>query len=109
MIVWFSFQVLQQSLPIPGTDVYLVYHSSETAGYMSTIMIVLTPDIIPSKLVLVYLRVLVEGIVFERTFEAERNLKYRYSWDRRNAYNQKIYGIIAASGKIVRIYRSCSN
>jgi len=89
---------LQQSLLIPGTDVHLIYHSSETAGYMSTIMIVLTRETIPATLVTVLLRVLVEGHLFERSFEADRNLKYRFAWDRRNAYNQKVYGIITASG-----------
>jgi len=65
---------------------------------MSTIMIVLTRETIPATLVTVLLRVLVEGHLFERSFEADRNLKYRFAWDRRNAYNQKVYGIITASG-----------
>ena len=42
---------------MPGTDVYLVYHSSETSGYMSTIMIQLTPDDIPNNLAVVRLKV----------------------------------------------------
>ena len=50
-------QVLQESLQVPGTDVYLVYHSSETSGYMSTIMIQLTPDNIPDTLAVVRLKV----------------------------------------------------
>ena len=92
-------QVLQESLQIPGTDVYLVHHSSDTSGYMSTIMIVLTSDVLPAGLVAVHLRILVEGNVFERVFEADRNLTYRFAWDRRNAYNQKVYGVVTARGK----------
>ena len=97
--VSFFNQVLQESLQVPGTSIYLVYHSSRTAGYMSTIMIQLTPSVIPSNLAVVYLRILVEGIVHERIFEADPNLKYKFAWDRRNAYNQKVFGIVTANGE----------
>lgn len=90
---------MQESVQIPGTDVYLVYHSSETPGYMSTIMIQLTPSSIPEELAEVHLRVSVEGLTFEKLFEADPGLKYKFAWDRRNAYNQKVYGIVSASGK----------
>lgn len=93
-------QVLQESLSIPGTDIYLVYRSSQTSGYMSTILIQLTPDHIPEDLAIVHLRVVVEGLVFERQFEADPELRYRFTWDRRNAYNQKVYGIVTANGEI---------
>jgi len=92
-------QVLQESLSIPGTDIYLVYRSSQTSGYMSTIVIQLTPDDVPRRLVIVHLRIIVEGVVFERRFEADPDLKYRFTWDRRNAYNQKVYGIVTATGE----------
>ena len=85
---------------MPGTGVYLVYHSSETQGYMSTIMIQLTPAQIPANLAIVHLRVSVEGLVYEKVFEADRGLKYKFAWDRRNAYNQKVYGIVSASGQL---------
>ncbi len=98
LFVFFLIQVLQESLQIPGTDVYLVYHSSESPGYMSTIMIQLTPDNVPENLAVVHLRVSVEGLVFEKIFEADPGLKYKFAWDRRNAYNQKVYGIVTAHG-----------
>ena len=93
-------QVLQESLSIPGTDIYLVYRSSQTSGYMSTILIQLTADHVPDELVTVHLRIIVEGLVFERVFEADPQLRYRFTWDRRNAYNQKVYGIVTASGQL---------
>ena len=96
-------QVLQESLQVPGTDIYLVYHSSQTSGYMSTIVIQLTPEHIPLDLAVVHLRVLVEGLVFERDFEADPNLRYKFAWDRRNAYNQKVYGIVTASGELISL------
>ena len=98
--------MLQESLQIPGTSVYLVYHSSETPGYMSTILIQLTPEVVPPELQVVHLRVVVEGLVHERMFEADSGLKYKFAWDRRNAYNQKVYGIVTASGQSI-IIRHC--
>ena len=92
--------MLQESIAIPGTGVNLVYHSSETPGYRSVIMIQMTPKDMPPALALVHLRVSVEGIEFEKTFEADPELKYTYSWDRRNAYRQKVYGIVPARGKL---------
>ena len=94
-------QVLQESLSIPGTDIYLVYRSSQTSGYMSTILIQLTADDVPQDLVVVHLRIIVEGLVYERMFEADPHLRYRFTWDRRNAYNQKVYGIVTANGRLV--------
>lgn len=91
---------MKQSLPIPGTDVYLVYHSSTAPGYMSTVMIQLSPDVIPENLAVIYLKVTIEGVVFEKTFEAEPSLKHKFAWDRRNAYNQKVYGIVFANGSV---------
>ncbi|ELU08904.1 hypothetical protein CAPTEDRAFT_159800 [Capitella teleta] len=102
-------QVLQESLHIPDTDVYLVYHSSETPGYMSTILIQLTPEEVPVELRIVHLRVIVEGLVFERIFEADHGLKYKFAWDRRNAYNQKVYGIVTASVAVGYQYAECEH
>ncbi len=41
-----------------------------------------------------------EGLVYEKIFEADAGLKYKFAWDRRNAYNQKVYGIVTAQGKM---------
>ena len=59
----------------------------------------LTPDDIPPNLAVVHLRVAVEGLVFQKIFEADPGLKYKFAWDRRNAYNRKVYGIVTASGE----------
>ena len=96
-----SLQVLQESLQIPATDVFLVYHSSEAPGYTSIILIRLTPAQIPDSLAVVHLKVTVEGLTYERTLEADVNLKHTYAWDRRNAYNQKVYGIVTAHGELI--------
>jgi hypothetical protein len=58
----------------------------------------LTPSIIPNTLRLVHLRIIIEGILFEKTFEADPDIKYTYSWNKRNIYKQKVYGITVAKG-----------
>ncbi len=78
---------------------HLVYHSSESLGYMSLILIQMTPTTIPPDLSLVHLRVSVEGVTLEKTFEGDPLLKYTFSWNRRNAFNQKVYGIVTARGE----------
>ncbi|KAK6173150.1 hypothetical protein SNE40_016661 [Patella caerulea] len=100
-------QVLQESLDISGTDVHLVYHSSESPGYMSLIMIQMTPAKIPPKLSLVHLKVSVDGVVTEKVFEADPNLKYTYSWNRKNVFNQKVYGIVTARVNVGYRYENC--
>ncbi|XP_053400283.1 teneurin-m-like isoform X5 [Mercenaria mercenaria] len=100
-------QVLQESISIPGTSVNLVYHSSETPGYRSVIMIQMTTKDIPLALAVVHLRVSVEGIQFEKTFEADSELKYTYAWDRRNAYRQKVYGIVPVRVNVGYQYSGC--
>ncbi|XP_076447152.1 teneurin-m-like [Babylonia areolata] len=100
-------QVLQESIALPGTRVNLVYHSSEASGYMSLVRIQMTPDKVPRALRLVHLRVAVEGVVLEQVFEADPNLKYTFVWNRLNAYNQKVYGIVAARVYVGYQYQDC--
>ncbi|GFR86630.1 teneurin-m-like isoform X2 [Elysia marginata] len=101
-------QVLQESLVVPGTDVHLVYHSSESSGYMSLILIQMTPATIPSTLSRVHLKVSVEGVTLTKMFEADTNLKYTFAWDRENAYKQPVYGIVTARVHVGYQHLSCS-
>ncbi|KAG8184007.1 hypothetical protein JTE90_024464 [Oedothorax gibbosus] len=101
-------QVIQESLPIPSTDLHLVYHSSRAAGYLSTIQLQLTPDSIPASLRLIHLRISIEGILFEKVFEADPAIKYTYAWNRRNVYRQKVYGVATATVYVGYEYSSCS-
>jgi len=96
----FLMQVLRESLHVTGTGFHLVHDSSDTPGFMSTLLIAMTGWTVPRRLVVVRLRVVVEGVVFEREFEADVDLQYRFTWDRRNAYNQKVYGVVTAIGTI---------
>jgi teneurin len=91
-------QVLRERLRISGTNVHLVHDSSDTPGFQSALFIALTLNSVPESLFLVRLRIVVEGVVFEKDFEADIRLQYRFAWDRRNAYNQKVYGVATATG-----------
>ena len=54
---------------------------------------------LPGLFFTVHLRVSVEGVVYNEVFEADPNLTYRYAWQRKNAYQQNVYGIVTAHGK----------
>uniref|UniRef100_A0A1A9WCA4 Tenascin-like protein n=1 Tax=Glossina brevipalpis TaxID=37001 RepID=A0A1A9WCA4_9MUSC len=102
-------QVIQESLQIPGTGLNLVYHSSRAAGYLSTIKLQLTPEIIPSSLHLIHLRITIEGILFERVFEADPGIKFTYAWNRLNIYRQRVYGVTTAVVKVGYQYTDCKD
>lgn len=73
-------------MQIPGTGLNLIYHSSKSSGYLSTIQLQLTPDTIPLTLKLIHLSIAIEGILFEKKFEADPNIRYTYAWNRLNVY-----------------------
>nr|XP_029731873.1 teneurin-m isoform X7 [Aedes albopictus] len=102
-------QVVQESLAIPGTGLNLVYHSSRAAGYLSTIKLQLTPDATPATLKLIHLRITIEGILFERIFEADPGIKFTYPWNRLNIYRQRVYGITTAVVKVGYQYTDCKD
>ncbi|XP_069951086.1 teneurin-m-like isoform X3 [Cherax quadricarinatus] len=100
-------QVVQESLSIPGTGLHLVYHSSRALGYESTIQLQLTPSVIPETLRRIYLRITIEGILFEKTFEADPDIKFTYAWNRLNVYRQRVYGVTWAVVKVGFAYSNC--
>ncbi|XP_046748396.1 teneurin-m isoform X1 [Diprion similis] len=102
-------QVIQESLQIPGTGLNLVYHSSRAAGYLSTIQLQLTPETIPPSLNLIHLRITIEGILFEKTFEADPVIKFTYAWNRLNVYRQRVYGVTTAMVKVGYEYIDCKD
>lgn len=55
-------------------------------GYESTLRLQLTPDRIPSSLRRVHLRIVLEGILFRKVFEADPAIKFTYAWNRMNVY-----------------------
>jgi teneurin len=121
--------VVQESLAIPGTGSHLVYHSSRSAGYLSTIQLQLTPDTIPRSLNKIHLKITIEGILFEKVFEADPGIKYTYAWNRFNIYRsvtqrtfvswntfdssefdlnrQRVYGVTTALVKVGYEYNTC--
>uniref|UniRef100_A0A1I8MYS1 Tenascin-like protein n=1 Tax=Musca domestica TaxID=7370 RepID=A0A1I8MYS1_MUSDO len=102
-------QVIQESLQIPGTGLNLVYHSSRAAGYLSTIKLQLTPESIPPTLHLIHLRITIEGILFDRVFEADPGIKFTYAWNRLNIYRQRVYGVTTAVVKVGYQYTDCKD
>lgn len=66
---------------------------------MSVVELQLTPDKIPHDLVLVHLRVVIEGNLFTKELEAKASLRYSFAWNKRNVYKQKVYGTSTAKSK----------
>lgn len=91
-------------MEIPGSDLHLLYQSSSSPGYHGTLHIQLTPERMPKSLTVVHLRIIVEGVLFEKRFEADPNVTFIYSWNKRNVYKQKVYGIATAKGRTNEAY-----
>ena len=49
----------------------------------------------------------VGGRTFRRTFEADADLSYTFAWDKRNVYNQKVYGNTEVRISVGYQYRDC--
>lgn len=49
------------------------------------------------------MHIVIEGILFEKIFEADPEIKFTYAWSKRNVYKQKVYGLTTARGKIYMV------
>jgi hypothetical protein len=100
--------VVRNELNIIDTNLKLVYTSNQVPGYSSTIFVLLTQNEIPDSLQLVHLQIVVEGVMHKQTFDALVDLKYEYAWDRRNAYEQRVYGFTYAKVMVGYQYEDCA-
>jgi hypothetical protein len=75
-------------MKLADSGISLVYHSARAKDYLSTIQLQLTPDQIPESLLKVHIRITIEGVVYEKVFEADPNIRYTYAWDGLNEYRQ---------------------
>ncbi|KAA0203175.1 hypothetical protein HAZT_HAZT011067, partial [Hyalella azteca] len=87
----------------------MLYHSNSVAGYASRLLLQLTPDKIPENLTRVHLKVTLEGTVFEKLFEADPNITFTYTWNKRNVYKSKMYDVSIARVSVGYEYNSCSS
>ncbi|KAH9422932.1 Teneurin-2 [Dermatophagoides pteronyssinus] len=101
-------QTVHEKIRIGTTRLYVVYQSSQSQGYSSTLDIQLTPDIIPKSLRFLLLRILIEGNIHEKIFEADPNLRYTFTWNKQNVYKQKVYGFAHAKIYVGYYYYDCS-
>ena len=56
-------QALVETIPVPGSITKLVYSSPRSRGYLSTIQLQLTPEIIPATLSKIYLRIKIYWLI----------------------------------------------
>ena len=96
---------VQETIQIPATsDLHMVYRSRNA---QSTIDMVLTSSEIPYSLLHIHVIVRVSGNVFQTKLEPDTNLKHTFGWDKRNIYNQKVYGIVDAEVSVGYEYEGC--
>jgi len=81
---------------VSGSNLNIMYQSSQSLGYLTTIQMKLTGDEIPNTLTHVHVRVEIEGCLYVKTYEADPNLYHTFAWNKRNIYKQKVYGIATA-------------
>ena len=101
----------QETIEVPGTsNLHLVYRSRNA---LSTIDMILTSSenggTVPKSLKCIHVIVRVAGNVFEEKLEPDDNLKHTFSWDKRNIYNQKVYGIVDAEVSVGYEYETCTH
>ena len=102
---------VQESLRVPGTsNLHLVYRSGRARGAFSTVDMVLTGQkIAVPALKWVHVIVRVAGKVYREKLEPEPMLRYTFSWDKTNIYNQKVYGLVEAEVSIGYDYADCAH
>ncbi|XP_051159641.1 teneurin-a isoform X4 [Leptopilina boulardi] len=106
-LVFAETQIVQESIAIPGSNLHLMYQSSQAAGYLSTVRMQLTGSFIPKSLTHVHVHVEIEGSLHTKTYEADPNLTHTFAWNKRNVYKQKVYGIAQAKISIGYQHSTC--
>ncbi|KAK2714673.1 hypothetical protein QYM36_009036, partial [Artemia franciscana] len=105
----FDGQVVRNTVNISDTTLKLVHRSTGTPGYRSILLMNLTPETVPDSLKYIHIQVVVEGNIFKKTFEADSNILYIYSWDRKNVYRQKVYGLTEAVVSVGYEHHDCDS
>ncbi|XP_048511845.1 teneurin-a isoform X2 [Athalia rosae] len=106
-LIFAETQIVQESIAIPGSNLHLMYQSSQAAGYLSTVRMQLTGPFIPKSLTHVHVHVEIEGSLHAKTYEADPNLEHTFAWNKRNVYKQKVYGVAQARISIGYQHSSC--
>ena len=88
--------IIRSQISIMDTNLKLTYSTNQASGFYSTIYILMTSNEIPENLEQVHLKVEIEGVMSRQKFDAYPNLRYEHSWDRRNAYEQRVFGLTFA-------------
>lgn len=102
-------QIIQESIQIPGSELYLTYQSSQVPGYSSIVKMSLTGETIPKTLTHVHVGVEIEGSLHTKTYEADPNLQHTFAWNKRNVYKQKVYGAAIARISVGYQHSTCKD
>jgi hypothetical protein len=90
--------IIRNQINIMDTNLKLTYATNQASGFFSTVYILMTLNDLPETLQQIHLKISIEGVLTKQLFDAYPNLRYEYSWDRRNAYEQRVFGTTFAKG-----------
>ncbi|CAG9802441.1 unnamed protein product [Chironomus riparius] len=108
-VIFAEAEIVQESVQIPGSSLYLTYQSSKVPGYSSIVRMKLTGDKIPPSLTLVHIGIEIEGSLHVKTYEADPNIEHTFAWNKRNVYKQKVYGAAIARISIGYEHSTCDD
>jgi RHS repeat-associated protein/uncharacterized repeat protein (TIGR01451 family) len=99
-------QTLGEQLPVTGTEFDLHYQSERTPGRKAetTVDIPLTSSNPSEELKRVELEVTVAGRRFSRSFSAEADQKYTYTWDGKDVFGRPSLGSHPATIRVGYVY-----
>jgi RHS repeat-associated protein len=98
--------VIGESIPIVGTPYALHYRSDRVGGRKaaSEMKIAVTGPSVPSSMRRAVVEIEIAGRKFVRTFPAQPNLSFTFTWDERDAYGRKVQGPHPADVSIGYVY-----
>lgn len=99
-------QTLRESLRLHGTPYTLNYSSSRVPGRIvgRSLDLKITGDVVPASLKRVELEISVAGVQTRKTFPAEPNQNFQYTWNGKDGYDRDVIGTRNAKVTISNVY-----
>ena len=97
-------RVLNEDIPIPGTDIDLHYSSSRVEGHKTVVRVPLGDGSLPSSLVRILLRMEVAGRALEEEYPAQSDQVGEISWDGLDVLGRMVSGSAEARVRVGYVY-----
>ncbi|MFH1148136.1 MAG: hypothetical protein V1736_10580 [Pseudomonadota bacterium] len=97
-------RILQEDIPIPGTDMTLHYASNRVKGYKIRITVPASGASVPASLKRIVVQVEIAGRTLEQTLEPLPNSTAEFVWDGTDCRGKPVYGDRTAQTSIGYVY-----